>query len=50
MKNALHCATISVQSSGAQKSYARLMSIPEEFQPPAYSDAKYDKYDILSSL
>ena len=50
VRNALYCATVSVQSSGAQKSYARLRNIPEDFRPPKYSELRHDKREILSLL
>ena len=49
VKNALHCATHSVQFPGAQKSYAHYQEIPEEFRPPAFSEFVFNKKWVLDS-
>ena len=38
VKNALHCASISVTRAGAQKSYARLEEIDEQYRPLSWSN------------
>jgi hypothetical protein len=49
VKNALYCATHSVQHPGAQKSYACSQDIPKEFRPPALSEFVFDKKWVLDS-
>ena len=52
VRNALHCATISVTRVGAQKSYATLQEIPIDYLPPPLPPAEsgilaFDKEVIL---
>jgi hypothetical protein len=49
VRNALHCATHSVQHTGAQKSYAFLADVPKEYHPPSRSDKAFDKNIALQS-
>lgn len=49
VKNALYCATHSVQHPGAQKSYACAKDIPIEFRPPALSEFVFNKKWVLDS-
>jgi hypothetical protein len=50
VRNALHCATHSVQHTGAQKSYAFLADVPKEFHPPQRSAVAFDKKIALQLL
>ena len=52
VRNALHCATISVTREGAQKSYAKLHEVSVDYQPPPppptdHDSLRFDKEDIL---